>query len=246
MRPRSLRDGRPFCGKVNGESTRPSGGLFEMGSSESALRRSARGMCRAVAGGRARPAARARSTRASTRRSIGSIGDTGRPRARRKGRRDLVFRPYKGRMGFGGEYGEGAMRIAERHRILQYARGVFRAPARRAKPRSVIIMFMTPEALAGSPRKTDGRSVVDGSVRSSRSVPAARSIRQDHRPSLRHFDPTGLHVQLTLEARRSVASGDNGDGARILRGQARRGGGLAPARPRPMPPINCSQRSPDD
>jgi lipid-binding SYLF domain-containing protein len=107
----------------------------------------------------------------------------------------------KAGFGFGGEYGEGAMRIGGKtvgyYNTLAASFG-FQIGA---QARSVIIMFMTPEALA-SFRRVDGWKVgVDGSV-AIITVGAGGSIDTDKITSpVVGFvvDPKGLMYNLTLE-----------------------------------------------
>jgi lipid-binding SYLF domain-containing protein len=77
----------------------------------------------------------------------------------------LVFPSViKAGMGIGGEYGEGALLI--RNRSVEYYNTISASIGFQlgAQARSVIIVFMTPEALAGF-RRVDGWKVgVDGSV----------------------------------------------------------------------------------
>jgi lipid-binding SYLF domain-containing protein len=114
----------------------------------------------------------------------------------------LVFPTIvKAGFGFGGEYGEGAMRIGGK------TAGYYNTVAASfgfqigAQARSVIIMFMTPEALA-SFRRVDGWKVgVDGSV-AIITVGAGGSIDTDKITSpVVGFvvDPKGLMYNLTLE-----------------------------------------------
>jgi lipid-binding SYLF domain-containing protein len=114
----------------------------------------------------------------------------------------LVFPTIvKAGFGFGGEYGEGAMRIGGK------TAGYYNTVAASfgfqigAQARSVIIMFMTPEALA-SFRRVDGWKVgVDGSV-AIITIGAGGSIDTDKITSpVVGFvvDPKGLMYNLTLE-----------------------------------------------
>jgi lipid-binding SYLF domain-containing protein len=114
----------------------------------------------------------------------------------------LVFPTIvKAGFGFGGEYGEGAMRIGGK------TTGYYNTVAASfgfqigAQARSVIIMFMTPEALA-SFRRVDGWKVgVDGSV-AIITIGAGGSIDTDKITSpVVGFvvDPKGLMYNLTLE-----------------------------------------------
>src|SRR5262245_40993886 len=77
----------------------------------------------------------------------------------------LVFPTViKAGVGFGGEYGEGAMRVGGRtvayYNVLSASVGFQLG----AQARSVIIMFMTPQALANFQRVDGFRIGVDGSV----------------------------------------------------------------------------------
>ena len=77
----------------------------------------------------------------------------------------LVFPTIvKAGFGVGGEYGEGALRI--RGRTTQYYNSISASIGFQlgAQARSVIIMFMTPEALRGFQRKAGWKVGVDGSV----------------------------------------------------------------------------------
>jgi lipid-binding SYLF domain-containing protein len=114
----------------------------------------------------------------------------------------LVFPTIiKAGMGFGGEYGEGAMRIAGKttgyYNTLAASFGLQLG----AQARSVIIMFMTPEALAGFRRVNGWKVGVDGSV-AIITVGAGGSIDTDKitSPVIAFIlDPTGLMYNLTLE-----------------------------------------------
>jgi lipid-binding SYLF domain-containing protein len=114
----------------------------------------------------------------------------------------LVFPTIvKAGFGFGGEYGEGAMRIGGR--TVGYYNTVAASFGFQigAQARSVIIMFMTPEALTNF-RRIDGWKVgVDGSV-AIITVGAGASIDTDKITSpIIGFvvDPKGLMYNLTLE-----------------------------------------------
>jgi lipid-binding SYLF domain-containing protein len=114
----------------------------------------------------------------------------------------LVFPTViKAGFGFGGEYGEGAMRIGGR--TVGYYNTIAASVGFQlgAQARSVIIMFMTPEALAGF-RRVDGWKIgVDGSV-AIIVIGAGGSIDTDKitSPVIGFIlDPTGLMYNLTLE-----------------------------------------------
>jgi lipid-binding SYLF domain-containing protein len=114
----------------------------------------------------------------------------------------LVFPTViKAGMGFGGEYGEGAMRVGGR--TVGYYNTIAASVGFQlgAQARSVIIVFMTPEALEGF-RRVDGWKVgVDGSV-AIIVVGAGGSIDTDKitSPVVGFIlDPTGLMYNLTLE-----------------------------------------------
>jgi lipid-binding SYLF domain-containing protein len=114
----------------------------------------------------------------------------------------LVFPTVvKAGMGVGGEYGEGAMRVGGR--TVGYYNTIAGSVGFQlgAQARSVIIMFMTPDALA-SFRRVDGWKVgVDGSV-ALITVGAGASIDSD---KVTHpvvgfiLDSKGLMYNLTLE-----------------------------------------------
>ena len=114
----------------------------------------------------------------------------------------LVFPTVvKAGMGVGGEYGEGAMRAGGR--TVAYYNTIAGSVGFQlgAQARSVIIMFMTPDAL-GSFRRVDGWKVgVDGSV-ALITVGAGASIDSD---KVTHpvvgfiLDSKGLMYNLTLE-----------------------------------------------
>jgi lipid-binding SYLF domain-containing protein len=107
----------------------------------------------------------------------------------------------KAGFGVGGEYGEGAMRVSGKtvgyYNTLSASFGFQLG----AQARSVIIMFMTPEALAGF-RRVEGFKVgVDGSV-AIIVVGAGGSIDTDKvtSPVIGFIlDPKGLMYNLTLE-----------------------------------------------
>jgi lipid-binding SYLF domain-containing protein len=114
----------------------------------------------------------------------------------------LVFPTIiKAGFGVGGEYGEGAMRVGGKtvgyYNTISASFGFQLG----AQARSVIIMFMTPEALAGF-RRVDGWKVgVDGSV-AIIVVGAGGSIDTDKvtSPVVGFIlDPKGLMYNLTLE-----------------------------------------------
>jgi lipid-binding SYLF domain-containing protein len=114
----------------------------------------------------------------------------------------LVFPTVvKAGFGFGGEYGEGAMRVGGR--TVGYYNTIAASVGFQlgAQARSVIIMFMTPEALAGF-RRVDGWKIgVDGSV-AIIVVGAGGSIDTEKiaSPVVGFIlDPTGLMYNLTLE-----------------------------------------------
>ena len=127
------------------------------------------------------------------------------PGARELGTRSaaiLVFPTIvKAGFGFGGEYGEGAMRIGGR--TVGYYNTIAASFGFQigAQARSVIIMFMTPEALSNF-RRVDGFKVgVDGSI-AIITVGAGASIDTDKITSpIIGFvvDPKGLMYNLTLE-----------------------------------------------
>jgi lipid-binding SYLF domain-containing protein len=107
----------------------------------------------------------------------------------------------KAGIGFGGEYGEGAMRIGGRTAGYYNTLAASVGFQLGAQARSVIIMFMTPEALA-SFRRIDGWKVgVDGSV-AIITIGAGASIDTDKitSPVIGFIvDPKGLMYNLTLE-----------------------------------------------
>jgi lipid-binding SYLF domain-containing protein len=114
----------------------------------------------------------------------------------------LVFPTVvKAGFGVGGEYGEGAMRIGGK--TVGYYNTIAASIGFQlgAQARSVIIMFMTPEALAGF-RRVDGWKIgVDGSV-AIIVIGAGGSIDTDKitSPVIGFIlDPTGLMYNLTLE-----------------------------------------------
>jgi lipid-binding SYLF domain-containing protein len=114
----------------------------------------------------------------------------------------LVFPTIvKAGFGFGGEYGEGAMRIGGKTTGYYNTLAASFGFQIGAQARSVIIMFMTPEALA-SFRRVDGWKVgVDGSV-AIITVGAGGSIDTDKitSPVVGFIvDPKGLMYNLTLE-----------------------------------------------
>jgi lipid-binding SYLF domain-containing protein len=114
----------------------------------------------------------------------------------------LVFPTIvKAGFGFGGEYGEGAMRIGGKTVAYYNTLAASFGFQIGAQARSVSIMFMTPEALA-SFRRVDGWKVgVDGSV-AIITVGAGGSIDTDKITSpVVGFvvDPKGLMYNLTLE-----------------------------------------------
>ena len=114
----------------------------------------------------------------------------------------LVFPTIvKAGFGFGGEYGEGAMRIGGKTAGYYNTLAASFGFQIGAQARSVIIMFMTPEALA-SFRRVDGWKVgVDGSV-AIITIGAGGSIDTDKITSpVVGFvvDPKGLMYNLTLE-----------------------------------------------
>jgi lipid-binding SYLF domain-containing protein len=114
----------------------------------------------------------------------------------------LVFPTVlKAGMGIGGEYGEGALRVGGRtvgyYNTLAASIGFQLG----AQARSVVIVFMTPEALSGF-RRVDGWKVgVDGSV-AIITIGGGGSIDTDKitSPVVGFIlDPTGLMYNLTLE-----------------------------------------------
>ena len=114
----------------------------------------------------------------------------------------LVFPTIvKAGIGIGGEYGEGAMRIGGR--TVAYYNTVAASVGFQfgAQARSVVIMFMTPDALAGF-RRIDGWKVgVDGSI-AIITVGAGGSIDTNRiaSPVVGFiFDNRGLMYNLTLE-----------------------------------------------
>lgn len=114
----------------------------------------------------------------------------------------LVFPTIvKAGIGIGGEYGEGAMRIGGR--TVAYYNTVAASVGLQfgAQARSVVIMFMTPDALAGF-RRIDGWKVgVDGSI-AIITVGAGGSIDTNRiaSPVIGFiFDNKGLMYNLTLE-----------------------------------------------
>ena len=114
----------------------------------------------------------------------------------------LVFPTIvKAGIGIGGEYGEGAMRIGGK--TVAYYNTVAASVGLQfgAQARSVVIMFMTPDALAGF-RRIDGWKVgVDGSI-AIITVGAGGSIDTNRiaSPVIGFiFDNKGLMYNLTLE-----------------------------------------------
>ena len=114
----------------------------------------------------------------------------------------LVFPTIvKAGIGIGGEYGEGAMRVGGR--TVAYYNTVAASVGFQfgAQARSVVIMFMTPDALAGF-RRIDGWKVgVDGSI-AIITVGAGGSIDTNRiaSPVVGFiFDNKGLMYNLTLE-----------------------------------------------
>ena len=107
----------------------------------------------------------------------------------------------KAGFGFGGEYGEGAMRIGGKTVAYYNTAAASFGFQIGAQARSVIIMFMTPEALANF-RRVDGWKVgVDGSV-AIITIGAGGSIDTDKitNPVVGFVvDPKGLMYNLTLE-----------------------------------------------
>ena len=114
----------------------------------------------------------------------------------------LVFPSVvKAGMGFGGEYGEGA--LLTRGRTLEYYNTISASVGFQlgAQARSVIIVFMTPEALAGFRRVNGWKVGVDGSV-ALITVGAGGSIDTNRiaSPIIGFiFDGKGLMYNLTLE-----------------------------------------------
>jgi lipid-binding SYLF domain-containing protein len=112
----------------------------------------------------------------------------------------------KAGFGVGGEYGEGAMRVGGK--TVGYYNTVAASFGFQlgAQARSVIIMFMTPEALAGF-RRVEGFKVgVDGSV-AIIVVGAGGSIDTDKvtSPVIGFIlDPKGLMYNLTLEGSKNT------------------------------------------
>jgi lipid-binding SYLF domain-containing protein len=114
----------------------------------------------------------------------------------------LVFPTIiKAGWGIGGEYGEGALRI--RGRTVGYYNTIAASIGLQlgAQARSVVIMFMTPDALDGF-RRVDGWKIgVDGSV-AIITIGAGGSIDTDKitSPVIGFIlDPKGLMYNLTLE-----------------------------------------------
>jgi lipid-binding SYLF domain-containing protein len=114
----------------------------------------------------------------------------------------LVFPTIvKAGIGIGGEYGEGAMRVGGR--TVAYYNTISASVGLQfgAQARSVVIMFMTPDALAGF-RRIDGWKVgVDGSI-AIITVGAGGSIDTNRiaSPVVGFiFDNKGLMYNLTLE-----------------------------------------------
>jgi lipid-binding SYLF domain-containing protein len=114
----------------------------------------------------------------------------------------LVFPTVlKAGMGIGGEYGEGALRVGGRtvgyYNTLAASIGFQLG----AQARSVVIVFMTPEALSGF-RRVDGWKIgIDGSV-AIITVGDGGSVDTDKitSPVVGFIlDPTGLMYNLTLE-----------------------------------------------
>jgi lipid-binding SYLF domain-containing protein len=114
----------------------------------------------------------------------------------------LVFPTVvKAGFGFGGEYGEGAMLIAARpvayYNLVSASFGFQLG----AQARSVIIMFMTPGALASFNRTAGWKVGVDGSVTLiTLGAGAAIDTQQITSPVIGFvLDPKGLMYNLTLE-----------------------------------------------
>lgn len=102
---------------------------------------------------------------------------------------------------FGGEYGEGALRI--RGRTVGYFDSVSASFGLQigVQSRSVVIMFMTPEALQNFRRKRGWKVGVDGSV-AIVTIGAGGSVdtNQINHPVIAFiFDEAGLMFNLTLE-----------------------------------------------
>jgi lipid-binding SYLF domain-containing protein len=114
----------------------------------------------------------------------------------------LVFPTViKAGMGFGGEYGEGAMRIGEKTTGYYNTIAASFGFQLGAEARSVIIMFMTPEALSNFHRVDGFKIGVDGSV-AVITIGAGGSIDTDKitSPVIGFIlDPKGLMYNLTLE-----------------------------------------------
>jgi lipid-binding SYLF domain-containing protein len=128
----------------------------------------------------------------------------------------LVFPSViKAGIGIGGEYGEGA--LLTRGRTLEYYNTVSASIGFQfgAQARSVIIVFMTPEALAGFRRVNGWKVGVDGSVAHHRGHRRLDRLEQDCEPIVGFiFDGKGLMYNLTLEGPRSAASPADLAGAR--------------------------------
>jgi lipid-binding SYLF domain-containing protein len=114
----------------------------------------------------------------------------------------LVFPTViKAGMGFGGEYGEGAMRVGGKTTDFYNTISASFGFQLGAEARSVIIMFMTPEALSNFHRVDGFKIGVDGSV-AIITIGAGGSIDTDKitSPVIGFIlDPKGLMYNLTLE-----------------------------------------------
>jgi lipid-binding SYLF domain-containing protein len=114
----------------------------------------------------------------------------------------LVFPTViKAGMGFGGEYGEGAMRVGGKTTGFYNTISASLGFQLGAEARSVIIMFMTPEALSNFHRVDGFKIGVDGSV-AIITIGAGGSIDTDKitSPVVGFIlDPKGLMYNLTLE-----------------------------------------------
>ncbi len=114
----------------------------------------------------------------------------------------LVFPTIvKAGFGFGGEYGEGSLLVRGRSAAYYNTVSASFGFQLGAQARSVIIMFMTPEALDGFYRKDGWKVGVDGSV-AVITVGAGGAVDTNtiHHPIVGFvFDQKGLMYNLTLE-----------------------------------------------
>jgi lipid-binding SYLF domain-containing protein len=114
----------------------------------------------------------------------------------------LVFPTViKAGIGIGGEYGEGALLVGGRPAAYYNLVSASFGFQFGAQARTIIIMFMTPAALAGFDRKAGWKVGVDGSVTLiTLGAGAAIDTNQITSPVIGFvLDPTGLMYNLTLE-----------------------------------------------